>query len=161
MVDTAMKPSVIPPPAPWTGRTLPGGDGEDLVTDRFLRWIGGGLIAAHGLVHLMGWQLLWKLGEPGQLTYADATPTPGTADGYFVGTMWMLAALLFVAAALLLVDHRVIWRRVAVGGVVLSAAVIALSPAQSAVGLMADGLVLIGVAATVYPQRKPNRPAER
>jgi hypothetical protein len=32
------------------------------------------VIAAHGLVHLMGVSLLWKLGEPGQLRYADAVP---------------------------------------------------------------------------------------
>jgi hypothetical protein len=30
------------------------------------------VIAAHGLVHLMDVALLWKLGRPGQLRYADA-----------------------------------------------------------------------------------------
>jgi hypothetical protein len=36
-------------------------------------------LALHGLVYLMGVDLLWKLGEPGDLTYEDAVPTPGTA----------------------------------------------------------------------------------
>lgn len=37
------------------------------------------VIAAHGLIHLMGMALLWKLGEPGGLRYADAMLVPGSA----------------------------------------------------------------------------------
>ena len=39
----------------------------------------GVVIAALGLVHLLGVALLWKLGQPGQLRYADAVPAPGQA----------------------------------------------------------------------------------
>jgi len=39
------------------------------------------VIAAHGLVHLVGVALLWKLGEPGQLRYADAESAPGSTAG--------------------------------------------------------------------------------
>jgi hypothetical protein len=60
------------------------------------------VIAAHGLVHLMGVSLLWKLGEPGQLRYADAVPVPGTVAGYLAGGLWLVAAVLFVTAAVLL-----------------------------------------------------------
>jgi len=49
------------------------------------------IIAAHGLVHLMGVSLLWKLGEPGRLRYADAVPAPGTAAGYLAGCLWLRA----------------------------------------------------------------------
>jgi hypothetical protein len=104
------------------------------------------VIAAHGLVHLMGAALLWKLGEPGQLRYADAVPGPGTAAGYVVGGLWLVAAVLFVAAAVLLAAGRAAWRMTALAAVVVSAAVIGLAPAQATAGLVVDGLVLVVVA---------------
>jgi hypothetical protein len=39
------------------------------------------VIAAHGLAHLMGVALLWKLGEPGKLRYADVVPAAGSTAG--------------------------------------------------------------------------------
>ena len=100
-------------------------------------------IAAHGLVHLMGVSLLWKLGEPGQLRYADAVPEPGTVAGYLAGGLWLAAAVLFVTAAGLLVAGRAAWRMTALAGVVISAPVIGLAPGQAVLGLIADGLVLV------------------
>ena len=104
------------------------------------------VVAAHGLVHLMGVALLWKLGQPGQLRYADAVPAPGTGAGYLVGGLWLAAALLFVAAAYLLVAGRGAWRIVALIAVAVSAPVIGLSAAQTAAGLVIDGLVLALIA---------------
>ena len=69
------------------------------------------LIAAHGLIHLMGVVLLWRIGEPGQLRYADAVPAPGSTAGYLVGGLWLVAAMLFVASAILLAAGRSTWRR--------------------------------------------------
>jgi hypothetical protein len=100
------------------------------------------VIAAHGLVHLMGVSLLWKLGEPGQLRYADAVPTPGTAAGELAGGLWLLAAVLFVTAAILLVAGRAAWRLAALAGVAVSAPMIALAPGQAVAGLVVDGLIL-------------------
>jgi len=104
------------------------------------------LIAVHGLIHLMGVSLLWKLGEPGQLRYADAVPEPGTAAAYTVGGLWLAAAVLFVAAAVLLAAGRAAWRMTALAGVVVSAPVIGLAPGQAVAGLAVDGLVLVLVA---------------
>jgi hypothetical protein len=106
------------------------------------------VIAAHGLIHLMGVALLWKLGEVGQLRYATAVPAPGGAAGYVVGGLWLLAAVLFVAAAILLVTARAAWRWTALAGVVVSAPVIGLMPGQAVAGLVIDGLVLAVVAAS-------------
>jgi hypothetical protein len=50
----------------------------------------------------MGVSLLWQLGEPGQLRYADAVPEAGSAAAYAVGGLWLLAAVLFMAAGVLL-----------------------------------------------------------
>ena len=104
------------------------------------------VIAAHGLIHLMGVALLWKLGQTGQLRYADAVPAPDTAAGYMVGGLWLVAAALFVTAAVLLVAGRAAWRITAVAGVVVSVPVIGLMPGQAVAGLVIDGLVLVLVA---------------
>jgi len=101
------------------------------------------VIAAHGLIHLMDVALLWKLGQPGQLRYADAVPAPGSAAARAVGGVWLTAAVLFVAAAVLLVAGRAAWRATAVAAVVVSAPVIGLAPGQAVAGLVVDGLVLV------------------
>ena len=101
------------------------------------------VIAAHGLVHLMGVSLLWKLGEPGQLRYADAVPAPGTVAAELAGGLWLLAAVLFVAAAILLVAGRAAWRLAALAGVAISVPVIGLAPGQAAAGLAVDGLIVV------------------
>jgi hypothetical protein len=106
------------------------------------------VIAAHGLIHLMGVALLWKLGGVGQLRYAAAVPAPGGTAGYLVGGLWLLAAVLFVAAAVLLVTGRAAWRLTALAGVVVSAPVIGLVPGQAVAGLVVDGLVLVVVTAS-------------
>jgi hypothetical protein len=100
------------------------------------------VIAAHGLVHLMGVSLLWKLGEPGQLRYADAVPAPGTVAGELAGGLWLVAAVLFVMAAVLLATGRP-WRLAALAGVAVSVPVIGLAPGQAAAGLAVDGLILV------------------
>lgn len=105
------------------------------------------VIAAHGLVHLMGVALLWKLGEPGQLRYADMVPAAGSSAGYLAGVLWLVAAVLFVTAAVLLATGRA-WRLCALAGVVVSAPVIGLAPGQAVAGLVVDGLVLVLVVAS-------------
>ena len=104
------------------------------------------LIAAHGLIHLMGVALLWKLGQVGQLRYATAVPAPGSTAAYLVGGMWLVAAVLFMTAAVLLAAGRAAWRLTALAGVVVSAAVIGLMPGQAVAGLVIDGLILALVA---------------
>ena len=104
------------------------------------------LIAAHGLIHLMGVALLWKLGQVGQLRYAIAVPAPGSTAAYLAGGMWLVAAVLFVTAAVLLAAGRAAWRLTALAGVVVSAAVIGLMPGQAVAGLVIDGLILALVA---------------
>jgi hypothetical protein len=103
------------------------------------------VIAVHGLIHLMGVALLWKLSEPGGLRYADAAPAPGSAAAYVVGGLWLMAMVLFVAGAVLLVAGRAAWRMTALAAVVLSVLVIGLMPSQAVAGLVVDGLVLVVV----------------
>jgi hypothetical protein len=64
-----------------------------------------------------------------------------------------VAALLFVAAAVLLAAGRAVWRMTALAAVMVSAAVIGLAPAQATAGLVVDGLVLV-VAAISWLQTR-------
>jgi hypothetical protein len=104
------------------------------------------IIVAHGLAHMMGVALLWKLGQPGALRYADVVPAAGSTAAYLVGGLWLAAAVLFVAAGVLLAAGRSAWRPVALAAVVISVPVIGLAPAQAVAGLVVDGLVLVLVA---------------
>jgi hypothetical protein len=104
------------------------------------------IIAGHGLAHLMGVALLWKLGQPGALRYADVVPAAGSTAAYLVGGLWLVAAVLFVAAAILLAAGRPGWRLVALAAVAVSVPVIGLAPAKAVPGLVVDGLVLVLVA---------------
>jgi hypothetical protein len=104
------------------------------------------VLAGHGLVHLMGVALLWKLGEPGPLRYSDAAPAPGSTAGYLVGGLWLAATVLFVLAAALLVARRAEWRLAALAGVIISVPVIGLAPGKAVAGLVVDGLVLLLIA---------------
>lgn len=100
-------------------------------------------LAAHGAVHGMGVALLWRLGEPGALRFADAVPTPGTVAGYLVGLGWLVAGGLLIATAGLFLTRQAGWRATALAGALLSVAVIGLNPAQAIAGLAADALVLV------------------
>jgi hypothetical protein len=100
------------------------------------------VIAAHGLIHLMGMALLWKLGQPAGLRYADAVPAPGSAAAYLVGGLWLAAAMLFVTAEVLLVAGRATWRMTALAAVVVSLPAIGLAPGPAVAGLVVDGLIL-------------------
>jgi hypothetical protein len=93
-------------------------------------------------------------GDRGQLRYADAVPAPGSAGAYVVGGLWLVAAVLFVTAAILLVAGRTAWRVTALAGVVISAPVIGLAPGQAVAGLVVDGLVLVLVAVSWLHTRK-------
>jgi hypothetical protein len=45
------------------------------------RGVGAVVLAGHGVTHLMGVALLWRLAEPGQLRSTDAHPAPGSVAG--------------------------------------------------------------------------------
>jgi hypothetical protein len=120
-------------------------------------WPAAALLVAHGLIHLMGVALEWRLAEVGDLRYADAVPVPGSPAGMVAGVVWLAAAGLFLGAGSLLLARRPRWWTWAVAGVVASAAVIALHPAPAVAGLVADGLVLLLVLVTRLVDRRTSR----
>ncbi len=59
------------------------------------------VVVAHGLVHLMGVVLLWRLAQPAGLHYGQMRPVPGSTGGIIVGVGWLITAALFVGVAVL------------------------------------------------------------
>lgn len=124
-------------------------------------WAGGAVLFFHGLIHLMGVQLLWKLGQPGELRYAEMSPVPGSAAGLAVGVVWLASTVLFVLAAWLLITGRARWRAVALAAVALSVPVLGPSASMASVGLAVDAVVLLVVVLTpAFPRRQPNQPSQ-
>jgi uncharacterized membrane protein YhaH (DUF805 family) len=116
------------------------------------------LLAGHGLIHLMGVTLLWRLGQPAGLRYRQMHPTPGSPAGIIVGAGWLSAAALFVGVAILLVRRLHAWRPAAVTAALLSAAVTVPSSSVTIAGLVVDAAVLaVATAMFVAEHRRHPR----
>ncbi len=109
------------------------------------RWAGGVILAVHGLIHLMGVALLWELGQPGELRYAEMSPVPGSVVGLAAGAVWLTSAALFVWAAGLLITHRSRWRTVALVALIVSVPVLGAATSMAAAGLAVDAVILLVV----------------
>lgn len=129
---------------------IPRSRGEAVILSG-VRRAGAAVLAGHGLIHLMGVALLWKLGQPGGLRFADMSPIPGSAAGLAVGAVWLSAAALFVWAAWLLVARRPRWRTAALAAVVVSVPVLGPSASMAAAGLVLDAVILLFVILTWGP----------
>jgi hypothetical protein len=107
------------------------------------------VLAIHGLVHLMGAALLWHWAQPGELRYDDVRPEAGSALGVVVGTLWLVALVLFLATAALLAAGRPAWRPVGLLAALLSAAVLLPSASLAWAGLAVDAAVVVAVVLAV------------
>lgn len=134
---------------------------EDLVpvvrdppgTEAVARWTGAVLLALHGAIHGMGFALLWQLTEPGELRYGDSVPEAGSALGFAVGLVWLLAGAAFVYGAWLLSKRADRWLPVVAGSAAVSLVVVALMRAETAVGLGVD-LAVLAVCAVCWTRRR-------
>ncbi|MEC3982687.1 hypothetical protein [Amycolatopsis sp. H20-H5] len=120
---------------------------------RIVRSAAAVLLTAHGVVHLLGVPLQWKLAELGDLRYADAYPAPGTPAGIVAGALWLLAGVLFFAGAALVVRGDGRWRTV----VLLAAAVLSplvIANASTAMGGVVVDAALV-IACLVTRRRRP------
>ena len=116
------------------------------------------VIAGHGAIHLMGTAALWQIGEPGELRPADMVPAVTSWTAAPAGGVWLLAAVLFVAAAVALVARTPAWWWLAFGGVLVSLPVVVSNAEQAAGGVFADGLLLAVLLATRIAPRLGQRP---
>ena len=81
------------------------------------------------------------------------TPAPGSVAGLAVGAVWLTCAALFVLSGALVATRHARWRAVALAAVVLSVPVLGPSASMAAVGLAADGVILLAVILT-WPARQ-------
>lgn len=104
------------------------------------------LLLLHGLVHLMGVALTWKLGEPGALRYEDVTLEPGSLPALALGVGWLVATALFVVGAFAALRHWVTAPVVWFAGAVVSLPVVAATVPSSAQAGVGVNVVVAAVA---------------
>jgi hypothetical protein len=124
---------------------------------RALGVAGAVVLAGHGLIHLLGVALYWRLGETGELRYADARPEPGSLWGLLAGGVWLLATALFLATAVLLLRRSAAWRVVGALAVLASVPVLLPMAADTGAGLAVDLGVLTAVLTAVLVNRRVAR----
>jgi hypothetical protein len=119
----------------------------------------GVVIVGHGLLHLIGTSLLWRLGQLGDLHYGDMLPSAPPWVTVAAGTQWLAAAAVFTAAGIALIIGRGIWWWLTLGGVILSVPALIMNAQFAAVGIVLDGLLLaILAAAHVWRMRRTGSP---
>jgi hypothetical protein len=116
------------------------------------RWSAVVLLAAHGAIHAMGFALLWRLTEPGELRYGDSVPEAGSAVGFAIGLVWLLAGAAFVYGAWLLSLRAERWLPVVTAAAVVSLVVLGLMATETTIGLAVDAAAL-AVCALLWTRR--------
>ncbi|MBW4033049.1 MAG: hypothetical protein HIU88_10335 [Acidobacteria bacterium] len=124
-----------------------------------VRLAAGVVIVGHGLLHLIGTSLLWRLGQVGDLHYGDMLPSAPPWVTVAAGTQWLAAAAVFTAAGIALIIGRGIWWWLTLGGVILSLPAVIMNAQFAAAGIVLDGLLLaILAAAQVWRMRRKGAP---
>ena len=94
-------------------------------------------LVVHGLIHLIGTAKAFDGADIPQLTQQIARP---------LGILWLLAAALFLSAAMLLFTWPQRWWVVGAGAVIVSQIVILTSWSDARYGTIANIVALVGVA---------------
>lgn len=114
-----------------------------------LRLIAGVFLALHGLIHLMGFVVSWKLatieGLPYTTTLLNGCWDVGTTGIRALGLFWLLAALGFVAAGIGLIARQEWWWAATLAVAVVSLVVTALQWPEAQFGTYIDVVVLVAL----------------
>ena len=92
------------------------------------------IMLVHGLIHFMGFAKAYGYGEMKQLTQPISKPT---------GSIWMIAAFLFITAAILFLLKKESWMFIALPAVVISQVLIIMVWKDAKWGTVANFLLLI------------------
>jgi len=118
-----------------------------------LRWPLAAVMVVHGLIHAMGVAVLFELGEPGDLTYADSVLEPGSAPALAAGTAWALAGLAFLVAGALLVARAPAWWPVAVAAAIVSLPLM-FTAVPAPAGVVANVVILAAAGVDLRQRRQ-------
>jgi len=106
------------------------------------------IIFLHGLIHILGFLKAFQLAEINQLTQSITKP---------MGILWLIALLLFLAAAIQLIINHNLWWVTALAAVILSQVLIILFWQDAKFGTIPNILILIAIilfAANYFLERE-------
>jgi hypothetical protein len=92
----------------------------------------------HGMIHILGFLKAFQLAKINQLTQNISKP---------VGILWLIALMLFIAAAIQLINNNDLWWITALLAVILSQVLIILFWQDAKFGAIANSIILIAVIA--------------
>ena len=96
------------------------------------------VVIIHALIHLMGFLKAYQLAEINQLTQNISRP---------MGILWLIALILFLAAAIQLISNHDLWWITALAAVILSQVLIILFWQDAKFGTIANIIILLSVIA--------------
>jgi hypothetical protein len=102
------------------------------------------LFALHAMIHVVGFLKWWKLAPVSQISGHTLVPL-SEVTGRLFGSVWLVALVLLLAAAVLRIKRHDAWWRMALFGVGLSQSLIILAWADAKFGTIANVLILIPV----------------
>ncbi len=105
-----------------------------------LRYLFAFILFAHGLIHLMGFVKAFKLADIQQLTQSISKP---------LGILWLVTAVLFIAAVALFLFQNNAWWMVAIPAVVLSQVLIFGAWQDAKFGTIANVIALLGIVVAI------------
>ncbi|MGE0636936.1 MAG: hypothetical protein AB7P01_10890 [Bacteroidia bacterium] len=103
-----------------------------------MRYVLGFIILIHGLIHFMGFAKAFGYGNITQISKNISKP---------VGAVWLLAALLFITAVILLFQKSDLWMWLALIAAVLSQALIITVWNDAKFGSIANFIILVVIVA--------------
>ena len=96
------------------------------------------LLFIHGIIHLLGFVKAYQLAEINQLTQSISKP---------IGLLWLIALILFLAAAIQLISNHNLWWITALIALILSQVLIILVWQDAKFGTIANIIILLAVVA--------------
>ncbi|MBV8445288.1 MAG: hypothetical protein JOZ92_05160, partial [Candidatus Dormibacteraeota bacterium] len=116
-----------------------------------IRFLPAGLLLAHGLIHILGFLATWHIATGGTIA---STPyvgvyTPGEAPVLFLGVVWLVAAIAFVASATALVTRRTWWPQMTAASALVSLVLCSLWWRDAMVGLVVNLALVAFMAFTI------------
>ena len=103
-----------------------------------MKWIFFFIVITHALIHLLGFLKAFQLAEINQLTQNISKP---------MGILWLIALILFLAAAIQLISNHDLWWITALAAVILSQVLIILFWQDAKFGTIANIIILLSVIA--------------
>lgn len=110
------------------------------------------LLTIHGLIHLLGFVQPWKLAKVEALSGRTLVPL-SEAAGRVVGILWLLAAMLLLAASASRLAECRAWWALGALGIALSQALIILQWSDAKAGTVANLLLVLPVAVAAATAR--------